>query len=98
MIRKIVELFYVFSQKHLTNNTICGISISGFLVEVAVIKSRVQIDSKGVIAEVGKRRLDILEDYLERHSHEMHRTTLRYAIEKMSARQRQWWMAKDRKS
>ena len=51
-----------------------------------------------MLREVGKRRLDILEDYLERHSHEMHRTTLRYAIEKMSARQRQWWMAKDRKS
>ena len=50
-----------------------------------------------MLREVGKRRMDILEDYLERHSHEMHRTTLRYAIEKMNAPQRQWWLEKDKK-
>ena len=50
-----------------------------------------------MLREVGKRRMDILEDYLERHSQEMHRTTLRYAIEKMNAPQRQWWLEKDKK-
>ena len=51
-----------------------------------------------MLREVGKRNMDVLENYLEQHSHEMHRTTLRYAIEKMSAQRRQWWMEKDRKS
>ena len=46
-----------------------------------------------MLREMGKRvSMDILRDFLRRHIHEMHRTTLRYAIEKMSADERHYWM------
>lgn len=45
-----------------------------------------------MLREVGKRDVTILEDYLDTHVAEMHRTTLRYAIEKLSPTRRQYWM------
>lgn len=46
-----------------------------------------------MLREMGKRvSMDLLRDFLRQHISEMHRTTLRYAIEKMDASERQMWM------
>lgn len=46
-----------------------------------------------MLREMGKRvSVDLLRDFLRQHAHEMPRTTLRYAIEKLSANERQQWM------
>lgn len=45
-----------------------------------------------MLREVGKRNPQALENYLESRFNKMHRTTLRYAIEKMSAPQRSYWL------
>lgn len=48
-----------------------------------------------MLREVGKRDgMNLLQDFLERHAHEMPRTALRYAIEKMSPDERQYWMSR----
>ncbi len=46
-----------------------------------------------MLREMGKRvSMDLLRDFLRQHIHEMHRTTLRYAIEKMTDQERHYWM------
>ena len=46
-----------------------------------------------MLREMGKRvSMDLLRDFLRQHAHEMHRTTLRYAIEKMPDDERKYWM------
>ncbi len=46
-----------------------------------------------MLREMGKRvDMGLLRDFLRQHVHEMPRTTLRYAIEKMSEEERQFWM------
>jgi len=46
-----------------------------------------------MLREMGKRcSMDLLRQFLERHVHEMPRTALRYAIEKMSDEERSYWM------
>ena len=45
-----------------------------------------------MLREVGKRDMATLEDYLSANIHHMHRTTLRYAIEKMSDAKRRHYM------
>lgn len=46
-----------------------------------------------MLREMGKRvSMDMLRDFLSKHAHEMPRTALRYAIEKMSDDERQYWM------
>ncbi|MCR5130157.1 MAG: DNA alkylation repair protein [Prevotella sp.] len=48
-----------------------------------------------MLREMGKQvSMDLLRDFLRQHSDEMHRTTLRYAIEKMSVEERRMWMKK----
>ena len=48
-----------------------------------------------MLREMGKRcGMDLLRDFLRRHAHEMPRTTLRYAIEKMTDAERRQWMGK----
>ena len=47
-----------------------------------------------MLREVGNRvSLDLLRDFLHQHVHDMHRTTLRYAIEKMTDEERRMWMS-----
>jgi 3-methyladenine DNA glycosylase AlkD len=49
-----------------------------------------------MLREMGKRcSMDLLRDFLRQHAHEMPRTMLRYAIEKMSETERKEWMATD---
>ncbi len=46
-----------------------------------------------MLREMGKRvSMYILRDFLRQHAHEMPRTMLRYAIEKMPESERQYWM------
>ena len=46
-----------------------------------------------MLRELGKRiSMDMLRDFLTQHVHEMPRTTLRYAIEKMSPEECLYWM------
>ena len=48
-----------------------------------------------MLREMGKRcSMDLLRDFLRQHAHEMPRTMLRYAIEKMPDRERQEWMSR----
>ncbi len=47
-----------------------------------------------MLREMGSRiSMDLLRDFLHQHAHEMPRTMLRYAIEKMSDAERKQWMA-----
>ncbi|MBR0036519.1 MAG: DNA alkylation repair protein [Bacteroidales bacterium] len=49
-----------------------------------------------MLREMGKRvSMDLLRDFLRQHAHEMPRTTLRYAIEKMDEEERRYWMGKE---
>lgn len=47
-----------------------------------------------MLREMGKRgSMDLLREFLRQHAHEMPRTMLRYAIEKMSESERKEWMS-----
>lgn len=46
-----------------------------------------------MLREMGKRvSMDLLREFLRQHAHEMPRTMLRYAIEKIQEQERQYWM------
>jgi len=48
-----------------------------------------------MLREMGKRvSMDLLRSFLGQHIHEMHRTTLRYAIELMDDEERKYWMSR----
>ena len=48
------------------------------------------------LREVGKIDPEILRKYLTKYGHKMSRTTLRYAIEKFSAKERKMWLERTR--
>jgi len=49
-----------------------------------------------MLREMGKRiSMDLLRDFLRQHTGVMSRTTLRYAIEKMTPEERNYWMSQD---
>ena len=45
-----------------------------------------------MLREMGKRDMNLLRQFLKQHAHEMPRTALRYAIEKMPEPERKSWM------
>lgn len=45
-----------------------------------------------MLREMGKRDMNMLRQFLKQHAHEMPRTALRYAIEKMPEPERKAWM------
>jgi 3-methyladenine DNA glycosylase AlkD len=45
-----------------------------------------------MLRELGKRDVMLLRRFLKEHSHEMPRTMLRYAIEKLPERERKQWL------
>jgi len=47
-----------------------------------------------MLREIGKRNLAVLRSYLESNSQDLPRTTLRYAIERMSPEERKQWLRK----
>ena len=50
-----------------------------------------------MLREMGKRvSMELLRDFLGQHAHEMPRTMLRYAIEKMDEEERKYWMTPGR--
>jgi 3-methyladenine DNA glycosylase AlkD len=50
-----------------------------------------------MLREMGKRvSTDLLRDFLRQHAHEMPRTMLRYAIEKLPEPERQYWLHPER--
>ena len=50
-----------------------------------------------MLREMGKRvNMDLLRDFLRQHAHEMPRTTLRYAIEKMTDEERRYWLIQEK--
>ena len=47
-----------------------------------------------MLREMGKRvSMELLREFLHQHAHEMPRTALRYAIEKMTDTERKQWMS-----
>ena len=46
-----------------------------------------------MLREVGKRDLDVLEEFLHEHIREMPRTSLRYAIERLQPSRRQYYLS-----
>ena len=46
-----------------------------------------------MLREMGKEHIELLRDFLRQHAHEMPRTMLRYAIEKMSEAERRQWLS-----
>ena len=46
-----------------------------------------------MLREMGKSYIDLLRDFLRQHAHEMPRTMLRYAIEKLPEAERKQWLA-----
>ena len=57
-------------------------------------QARLQAKAVGwMLREMGKRvSMELLREFLRQHAHEMPRTMLRYAIEKMSEKERKEWM------
>ena len=46
-----------------------------------------------MLREMGKSNVDLLRDFLRQHAHEMPRTMLRYAIEKLPETERKEWLS-----
>lgn len=49
-----------------------------------------------MLREIGKKNIELLRTFLEDNSKKMSRTTLRYAIERMDKKEREFWMETSR--
>jgi 3-methyladenine DNA glycosylase AlkD len=49
-----------------------------------------------MLRELGKRDVMLLRGFLGEHAHEMPRTMLRYAIEKLPERERKKWLTQSK--
>ena len=66
-----------------------------FIIANALLKDDQDLIHKAVgwmLRELGKRDVMLLRNFLKEHSHEMPRTMLRYAIEKLPERERKKWL------
>ena len=65
------------------------------IIAKALLKDDQDLIHKAVgwmLRELGKRDVMLLRRFLKEHSHEMPRTMLRYAIEKLPERERKQWL------
>jgi 3-methyladenine DNA glycosylase AlkD len=66
-----------------------------FIISKALLKDDQDLIHKAVgwmLREAGKRDVMLLRRFLREHAHEMPRTMLRYAIEKLPERERKQWL------
>jgi 3-methyladenine DNA glycosylase AlkD len=69
------------------------------VISELLLKDKEDLIHKAVgwmLRELGKRDVMLLRSFLANHSHEMPRTMLRYAIEKMSDRERKKWLVESK--
>jgi 3-methyladenine DNA glycosylase AlkD len=69
------------------------------IISEALLKDKEDLIHKAVgwmLRELGKKDVILLRGFLANHSHEMPRTMLRYAIEKLPESERKKWLIESR--
>ena len=90
---EIVTLYLKYAE-HANNWDLVDLSAPKILGQWLLLPSNLgDRNYKEKLLDEGKRcSMDILREFLRQHAHEMPRTMLRYAIEKMSEQERKAWM------
>jgi 3-methyladenine DNA glycosylase AlkD len=69
------------------------------IISEALLKDKEDLIHKAVgwmLREMGKKDVMLLRGFLKQHSHEMPRTMLRYAIERLSESERKRWLTESK--
>lgn len=69
------------------------------IISEALLKDKEDLIHKAVgwmLREMGKKDVMLLRGFLKQHSHEMPRTMLRYAIERLPEKERKKWLTKSK--